>query len=154
MGVAITTRQAYSEVDEFLSLLSENLRNEIPRKLRDFFKEEKDNSYVKNIDKNIPIKEQNLKEETLAIIAMLNLQYWCKDEEEKNRLQRIYNENEKKYQEQLREQYNPDNLFKNRTSETIQETETINKNVAMVEYKESAFKRFINKIKSIFSRNK
>jgi len=154
MGVAITTRQAYSEVDEFLSLLSENLRNEIPRKLRDFFKEEKDNSYVKNIDKNIPIKEQNLKEETLAIIAMLNLQYWCKDEEEKNRLQRIYNENEKKYQEQLREQYNPDDLFKNRTSDTIQETETINENVAMVEYKESAFKRFISKIKSIFSRNK
>lgn len=152
MSVSITTRQAYSEVDEFLSLLSENLRNEIPRKLRDFFKEEKDNSYVKNIDKNIPIKEQNLKEETLAIIAMLNLQYWCKDEEEKNRLQRIYNENERKYQEQLREQYNPDNLFKNRTTDTIQETETINENVAMVEYKESVFKRFINKIKKFFSR--
>ncbi|MBR0491942.1 MAG: hypothetical protein IJJ82_07885 [Clostridia bacterium] len=153
MGVAITTRQAYSEVDEFLSLLSENLRNEIPRKLRDFFKEEKDNSYVKNIDKNIPIKEQNLKEETLAIIAMLNLQYWCKDEEEKNRLQRIYNENEKKYQEQLKEQYNPDNLFKNRTSDAIQETETLNENVAMVEYKENIIKRFINKIKSILKNN-
>ena len=153
MGVAITTRQAYSEVDEFLSLLSENLRNEIPRKLRDFFKEEKDNSYVKNIDKNIPIKEQNLKEETLAIIAMLNLQYWCKNEEEKNRLQRIYNENEKKYQEQLKEQYNPDNLFKNRTSDAIQETETLNENVAMVEYKENIIKRFINKIKSILKNN-
>ena len=152
MEVAITTRQAYSEVDEFLSLLSENLRNEIPKKLREFFKEEKDDNYVKNIDKNIPIKAQNLKEETLAIIAMLNLQYWCKDEEEKERLQRIYNENEKKYQEQLREQYNPDNLFKNKTSDTIQETETINENVAMVEYKESVFKRFINKIKKFFSR--
>jgi len=152
MGVAITTRQAYSEVNEFLSLLSENLRNEIPKKLREFFKEEKDDNYVKNIDKNIPIKEQNLKEETLAIIAMLNLQYWCKDEEEKERLQRIYNENEKKYQEQIREQYNPDNLFNNKKPAVIQETETINENVAMVEYKESVFKRFWNKIKKVFFR--
>ena len=31
------TRQAYSEIDEFLGLLSEEQRNEIPKKLRDFF---------------------------------------------------------------------------------------------------------------------
>ena len=80
MSVSIKTRQAYSEIDEFLGLLSEEQRNEIPKKLREFFKEEKDTEYIKNIDRNIPIKEQNLKEETLAIIALLNLQYWCKDE--------------------------------------------------------------------------
>ena len=83
MSIMTKTRQAYSEIDEFLGLLSEEQRNEIPKKLRDFFKEEKDQEYFKNIDKDIPIKDQNLKEETLAIIALLNLQYWCKDEEEK-----------------------------------------------------------------------
>ena len=96
--ISIKTRQAYSEIDEFLGLLSEEQRNEIPQKLRNFFKEEKDQEYFKNIDKYIPIKDQNLKEETLAIIALLNLQYWCKDEEEKKRLQMIYAQNEKKYQ--------------------------------------------------------
>lgn len=112
MELSINTRQAYSEIDEFLGLITEEKRNEIPKKLRQFFKEEKDNDYHKNINVNIPIKDQNLKEETLAIIALLNLQYWCKDEKEKQRLQQIYANNENKYQAELREKYNPDNIFK------------------------------------------
>ncbi len=43
-------------------------------------------NYSKEIKPNQPIKDQNLKEETLALIAMLNLQYWCEDEKEKQRL--------------------------------------------------------------------
>ena len=35
MSVSIKTRQAYSEIDEFLELLSEEQRNEIPKKLRE-----------------------------------------------------------------------------------------------------------------------
>ena len=111
MNVSMNTRKAYSEVDEFLELLSEEQRNEIPKKLRNFFKNEKDQKYLKNIDKNIPIKYQNLKEETLAIIAFLNLKYWCKDEDVKNRLKKIYEQNERKYQEILSEKYNLDKIF-------------------------------------------
>ena len=78
----------------------------------------------------------------MGIIALLNLQYWCEDENEKQRLKAIYAENERKYQEELREKYNPDNLFKNKqkaVEEKIEET-------AIVEYKEPVFKRLINKI--------
>ena len=110
MSVSMQTRQAYSEIDEFLRLLSEKKRNEIPKKLREFFKEEKDQEYFKNIDINIPIKDQNLRKETLAIIALLNLQYWCKDETEKKRLQAIYAQNEKEYQDMLYEKYNPNDI--------------------------------------------
>lgn len=143
MSVSMKTRQAYSEIDEFIGLLTVNKQNEIPKKLRDFFKEQKDKEYVKNINPNIPIKEQNLLEETLALIAMLNLQYWCKDEQEKERLKNIYAENERKYQDELREKYNPDNLFKNKQKiieDKIEET-------AMIKYKEDSLftkiKKFI-----------
>ena len=146
MGVSINTRQAYSEIDEFLGLLSEEQRNEIPKKLRDFFKEEKDQEYFKNIDKDIPIKDQNLKEETLAIIALLNLQYWCKDEEEKKRLQEIYAQNEKEYQDMLYEKYNPNDIFKKKEGTTIENNNEIKEKMQMVEYKDSVFKRKINKI--------
>ena len=78
------------------------------------FKEEKDKEYKKQIDSEIPIKDQNLKSETLAIIAMLNLQYWCEDEQEKERLKKVYAQNEKIYQEALQIKFNPDNIFKNR----------------------------------------
>ena len=79
MGVSINTRQAYSEVDEFLELISKENRNKIPKKLREFLREEKDINYIKGINLNVPIKNQELKEETLGIIALLNLQYWCED---------------------------------------------------------------------------
>ena len=138
------TRQAYSEIDEFLGLLSEEQRNEIPKKLRDFFKEEKDQEYFKNIDKDIPIKDQNLKEETLAIIALLNLQYWCEDENEKKRLKEVYAKNEKRYQEYLQVQFNPNEIFKKK--EPTQES------LSIVEYKESIIKKLVNKIKNIFFR--
>lgn len=143
MSISTKTRQAYSEIDEFIGLLTIEEQNEIPKRLREFFKEQKDSEYVKNINPNIPIKEQNLLEETLALIAMLNLQYWCKDENEKERLKSVYAQNERKYQEELREKYNPDNLFKNKqrvVEEKIEET-------AMIEYKEDSLftkiKKFI-----------
>lgn len=146
MSIMIKTRQAYSEIDEFLGLLGEEQRNEIPKKLRDFFKEEKDQEYFKNIDKDIPIKDQNLKEETLAIIALLNLQYWCKDEEEKKRLQEIYAQNEKEYQDILYEKYNPNDIFKKKEETTIENNNKIKEKMQMVEYKDPVFKRIINKI--------
>ena len=150
MELSINTRQAYSEVDEFLGLVTEEERNQIPQKLRDFFREEKDINYHKNINPSIPIKEQNLKEETLAIIALLMLQYWYKDESKKQKLLEVLDENERKYQEELRKKYNPDNIFKNKIAATSkignENSEDISENMQIVEYKEPIFKRIVNKI--------
>ena len=150
MELSINTRQAYSEVDEFLGLVTEEERNQIPQKLRDFFREEKDINYHKNINPSIPIKEQNLKEETLAIIALLMLQYWYKDESKKQKLLEVLDENERKYQEELREKYNPDNIFKNKNSTSGEiendNSEEISVNMQIMEYKEPIFKRIVNKI--------
>ena len=150
MGVSINTRQAYSEIDEFLGLLSIEQRNEVPQKLRELFTKEKDINYRKGIDPKIPIKEQNLKEETLALIALLNLQYWCKDETEKQRLKSIYSKNEEVHQEILREKFNTDNIFKKK--ETVIEENEGTQCLQMVEYKEPLFKKIINRILNIFRR--
>lgn len=144
MVVSINTRQAYSEIDEFLRLLSNEQRNKIPKKLRELFNQERDKEYIKRIDPTIPIKEQNLKEETLAIIALLNLQYWCEDENEKQRLKEVYAKNEQIYQEILQEKYNPDDLFKKGTTNIEKEHELSRKQ--MVEYKEPIIKRIFNSI--------
>ena len=148
--LSINTRQAYTEIDNFIELLDEYNRNKVPKKLRDFFKKEKDDTYTKEINPNIPIKDQNLKEETLALIAMLNLQYWCEDEEEKRRLKKIYSDNEIKHQQKLREMYNPDDVFKNNhqklTDKEISDEKT-QENVAMVEYKKETL---IDRIKKFF----
>ena len=58
MGVSINTRQAYSEVDEFLGLISNEHRNKIPKKLREFFREEK---VIETIDELLESKLFNWK---------------------------------------------------------------------------------------------
>lgn len=128
----LETRQAYSEVDKFLGLLGIEMVNKIPIKLREFFKREMDKSYNPKIDINVPIKEQHLKRKTIAIIAGLNLQYWC-EEERKKELSKIYSDNEEKYQEELYERYNPDNVFKNSLKIT---NENISIDNELVEIKE------------------
>lgn len=141
MSISITTKQAYSEIDEFLELLTSEEKNKIPEKLRDFFKMNKDKYYTKNINPNIPIKEQELKEETLAIIAFLNLKYWCEDETEKERLKAIYLENERKYQEQLKEK-------QIKKIEKVEQTVApkVEEIVLPVIKEENIFKKIINKI--------
>ena len=148
MGVSLTTRQAYSEIDEFLRLLTEEQREKIPRKVREFFREEKDSNYIKGIRVDIPVSQQNFKEETLAIIALLNLQYWCQDESEKQRLKSIYASNEKMYKEMLQVKFNPDDIFKKRNMHKEDEITDETSSVKMIEYKEPIIKRIINKIKN------
>ena len=90
--------------------------------------------------------EQNLQRKTLAILAMLDLNYWCESEEEKQKLIQEYAENDKKKEQELREKYNPDNLFKNKI-------ETENVGTELVEYKEKNFiQKIMEKIKSFFKR--
>lgn len=149
MYISESTRKAYTEVDNFIELLDEYHKNKIPKKLREFFKNEKEEKYIKNIYRNIPIKEQNLLQETLSLIAFLNLQYWCDDEEERKRLRKIYTENEKTSMKQMRLKYDINNIFKERRKEVVEE-ETKD-NVAMIRYKDSLIQRIINKIKKIFN---
>ena len=108
-----------------------------------------DKNYQPKIVSNIPLKDQKLKPKTYTILAMLNLNYWCETQEHKEELLKIYSNNEKIKDSKIREQYNPDNIFKNRTHNTANNTTDT---VALVEYKESVFKRFLDKIKSIFAK--
>ena len=149
MTISINTREAYAEVDNFIECLDSYDKNKVPESIRKYFKKEKSKNYNKIIDVNKPIKDQNLKDETLAIIAMLNLKYWCDDEEEKKRLMTIYSENEKKYQNELKEKYDIEKIFKeryNKKSENYQE-----KNVPEIK-KESLWDKLKNMILKMFKK--
>ena len=140
----LKTKEIYSEVYEILILLGDRFINKLPEKLFNLIKTEKIDSYNPQYNLDRPLEEQNIKEETIDMIALFYLNYWCKTEAEKNELKHIFDENECKYQKELREKYNPDNLFKNKENQK----QTIEK-VVMVEYKENIFKRIINLIKKI-----
>ena len=140
------TKDAYVEVLGILALLDEEQKNRIPKKLKEFFENNKNQDYQVNIDSNIPLEEQNLLQETVDILAMLKLNYWCTNEKEKEGLFNLLNENEKKYQEELRKKYNPNNLFKDKESKRVIYT---NEELSIVKYKESIFKRIKDWLKRI-----
>jgi len=146
---------AYSEIYEILKLIEDEYINRIPKKIINFFEEERDKEYKPIIDVDIPLDEQNLKRETMVLLAILNYNYWCDSEEEKKEIQEeLIRNTERKEQEEkeLAERYNPDNIFKkkNEVKEPINDN---SENVQIIEYKEPGFiKKLLRKIMSFFKK--
>lgn len=109
-------KRTYSEVYEILKLVDKEYFDKIPKKFVEFLEREKDNNYIPNINENIPLEEQKLLNDTINILAMIKLDYWCSSEEEKSELLKLLNENEKKHRENINEKYNPENIFEKTTN--------------------------------------
>lgn len=140
---------AYAEVDAILNILEDEYVNKVPEKVRNFFAEEKIKEYEPIIDIDVPLTEQNLKRETMILLAILKLNYWCENENEKQEFlnELAKNENERK---ELEKKYNPNNLFKKKQEKNIDE---INKQTQMIEYKEkNIIKKIIEKIFKMIKR--
>lgn len=135
--------KAYVEILEIINHMGENYKKMIPSKLLKFFEENKDSNYFYDLSKSKDDNMQIFSNETIGLLSMLESKYWAKDDEKKI-LNEALLENEKKYQEYLREKFNPDNLFRKKELEV----ETVENSVAMVEYKES----ILTKIKNWFKR--
>lgn len=112
--------EASAEINEIFKYLPKEEVEKIPSKLREFFKEVSSKDYVTNINPDLPLDEQNIKEKTKDIIALIYRNYWCSEEERKELDQKLI-ENDKKFEEELREKYNPDNIFKNNVTTTKKE---------------------------------
>ena len=143
-------KKAYVEILEILKRVDKKLVDKIPQKLIDFLNKNKDEEYYFKYDDTKRLKEQKLSSITLDLLGMLDLNYWCENEEEKQKLIKKYSEKEKKYQDELREKYNPDNIFEKRKVDTTPVAE----NMQIAEYKEPTwYKKIFEKILSIFKRN-
>ena len=139
---------AYAEIDIILNLLEDEYRERVPSKLRNFFKEEKMTEYEPKIDVNKPLEEQGLSEETMNLLAILYLNYWCDSEEEKQELINEFERNQK----EIEEQYNPENIFKKRKEERENKIENT-ENFQMIEYKEQGFiRKLLSKIFKFFKK--
>ena len=155
-------RRTFCDIDIILNALPEEDRNKVPTKLRKLISENKLEDYESNVRLDIPIEEQDLHIDTQNFIGMLYLYYWCKDEDEKRELKKIFTENEARYQKELKEKYE---VFKNDNNQVTgisnNETETEentsrniveSENSNIVVYKESIIRKIINKIFSFFRR--
>lgn len=84
---------AYAEVLAILDALGDTYKSRVPKEILDTFEKKKDKTCRKAYDRNDV--NPDLSHEALAVIAWLNMEYWCDDEQEKARLRAVYDRNEK-----------------------------------------------------------
>ena len=139
----------YEEVYEILSYMDKFTVMKVPEEILKVIKTKRNINFRTKINKNDIFNEENVSKETIDFICWLDYKYWI-DEERKYEIDRINIEKVKKSEEEKRKKYNPDNIYKNREKKY---TEIPTSNItSMIEYKESVFKRVIDKIKSIFAK--
>ena len=151
---------ASAEIIEILKYLPQSDVEKVPQKLRSFFIKVANKNYVTKIDPNKSMQEQEIKEKTKDLIAVLYRNYWC-SEEERTSLDKKLIENDKKYEEILRDKYNLDNIFevkakvKEEHKEEIKEEKELIENTTqeMIKYTKLNFlQKIFEKIKSFFKR--
>lgn len=140
-------KQALTEVLEILNHSDKSITEKIPQNFIDFLYENMDKDYVCNIDFSNENWDDNVKEETQSIIALIYRDYICSSEERKTLLAEEVAEREKQERE-LREKYNPDNVFKKKISEIPEELEN---QTSLIEIKKTPwYKKIYEKILKIF----
>lgn len=141
----------YKEVFTTLSFFSDDLIDKIPSNVLEAIGNLSLNSNANlYIDKGKSLKSQDISEDSKNLISLIYYTYIA-NENEKNELLKLWNENENKYQEQLRKEYNLDNLFQHQRKENTVAKSISVFDTAMVEYrKETLFFKVKNFIKRIF----
>lgn len=146
-------KRAYSEVYALLNVVGDEYVNKIPEKIYNAIKDNRDFNYNPEYKENQIMAKDNISKEALSLIAALNLQYWCEDENEKNRLKQCYIENGKREEEK----YSYENLFKKDAVEVIKikEIEKESKqehNLPIKTEKKNTLERIIHFIKNLIKK--
>lgn len=135
--------KAYTEVLEIINHFPEEEYAKIPKDKIEFYKNNMDKDYVFKINPEIDLSEQNISPEANAIIVNFFRDYFA-TEEQKVKIKEILDLNQKREEQEKREKYNPDAIFKKSDINENVNTELQEKNNALIEYKESFFTKFKN----------
>lgn len=139
----------YAELSEILKMMEPKEVNKIPKKLLEVIEKEKSNTYIPNYSSKIELNSQNIKKETLAMLALLYINYWCEDENEKKEYLKLIEENEQKYRQQIREKTYIKYITR---TQKIEKNNVPEQELAVVKNK-SFIKNVIEKIKSFLKKH-
>ncbi len=111
----VTEKKIYSEVYALIKMMGYEYENMLPNKVKVTIENKRDKEYNPQYSLDIPLEKQNIQIDSLAILTNIQYNYWCKTDKEKQELIEELKQNDIKKEKELREMYNPDNLFKIRT---------------------------------------
>lgn len=147
--VSLDYSNAYTEVLEILNYISDTDYNKIPKNKIDLYRANSNKDYSFTYNPSKTLDEQNVSKLTKGIIAILFRDYWA-TEIQRQKIISKQKYDRKKLEEQKQSMYNPNNIFKSQNITSKTEDLPTPTEFSMIEYKESFFKKIINKIKNIF----
>ena len=145
--------EAAVEVNEILKNTSPELVSKIPKKFIDFLKDIASKTYIFNYDVTKPLVEQSLKTKTKGLIALIYKDFLC-DPKEKAEFNTYIYEVLENIEQEKRERYNTDNLFRNKTKNFSENKDREIHNLPVNISKENIFHRIILFFKRLFNKNK
>lgn len=129
------------EVDEILKHLSQRDYNKIPEDIREAIEKNKDKEYKWKYDDAKKLKEQDVPDDTIAILSYINMEYLL-NEEQKKFVESLHEFNEKN--NRINTNYNID-IFYNKSNKTTDKCHEL-----VVEKNTQSFlqklKKFISKL--------
>lgn len=100
-GACVANSKILSEVYAVIMASGQDYIDLIPEEVMEFITQKKDPYYTPLIDEDKALDEQGFEKETIAMIAVLKLNYWCETEQEKSELLAHLETNEQELQKQL-----------------------------------------------------
>lgn len=151
----------YSEAAvEVLDILNHTAREDvelIPQSFIKFLTDISSKNYKVQFNHEQPVNGMNLRKQTRELLGFIYITWWCNDKDRNNYKNIIYSNNSKSEQIEKIDNYNIDDIFKNKKeTKTNAVTENkIEKETSIIKYKEEGlFKKFLNKILSFFINKK
>lgn len=142
----IEPKKVYSQVYSILQLMGNSYINKIPKKFYKLIDSKRDKTYNPTYNLETSFIEQNVNKKALSIICLIDLKYWCNEEEKRSITQKI-KKNQLIINQKNQELYN--NIFK---KNNINEDKSVKSKEIMLITKENFFIRIIHKIKKFFLR--
>lgn len=148
----MTFKQKIANKEVLIILDKLNLMDKIPKDLLGAMKNNQDESWSFIYNDNLKLEEQKMTRQTIILFTSLYFMYICEDNTEKEKLKKIYIENEKRHNEETMNKLNNLNGRPN-SFELSENPKNKNLEMQMIEVKNENFiQKIISKIKKIFKK--
>ena len=133
-------------MDEILKHLSKSDYNKIPEEIKEAIEKNKDKEYKWKYDNTKKLKEQDVPDDTIAILSYINMEYLL-NEEQKKFVESLHELNEKN--DIINTNYNTD-VFYNKRNKTT----NVSQELVVKKNKQNFWQKLNNFIRKVFSKNK
>ena len=136
------SEDVYAEVFEILSYMNKSVVMKIPMEILENINKKRDRNYISRIDKNDIFNTNNIKYDTVKVLAWLDVNYWMNNDKKEKLKKKAIERNISKYTMEKQD------IFKNKSRNN-----KVDYHDSLIEIKKySLFKEIIKLIKRIFGK--